>query len=304
MISVIIPTYQRDYCLAQSLPYIISQDEVNEIIVVDDAGVDHTKSLIAEFEKNNPQLSWKYIRLDSNQGATAARIRGLQAAVSPYIAFCDDDDLMMPGYFKKCLECLEHGAGIVSGRHFYRYFGETCEQAVKRFSFGITAGPYLFPYSIMLNKEMRQTEIQSVPFTHGLIVTTLETAMKYLVKNSYVKGNGFREETDFQLRAFADGVVIRVLPDIFAVGMNRKEVRTGGQRVSRLSRFVWTIRHNREFLKQHWPTLKTYLNKQYSWKMAQCLFFLVLFHQYFIAPFYILATRMLNRIILQVKEIS
>lgn len=304
VISVIIPTYQRDYCLAQSLPYIISQDEVSEIIVVDDAGIDHTKALIAEFEKKNPKLCWKYIRFDSNQGATVARMRGLQEAVNSYVAFCDDDDLMMPGYFKQCLQCLKSGAGIVSGRHFYRRLGESCDQAVNRFSSDATAGPYIFSYSIMINKEMRQTEILSVPFTHGLVVTTLEIAKKYLVKNPYVKGNGFREETDFQLRAFADGVIIKVLPTIYAVGMNRKEVKTGGQRVSRISRFIWTIRHNREFLKQHWPVLKTFLNKPYSWKIAQCLFSAVLVHQFFIAPFYILPARGFRWLQHHVKGIS
>ncbi len=288
MLSIIIPTYNRDYCLAKTLPYLLEQCWPLEIIVVDDGGTDNTESLIEQFARNNPKIIWKYLRTKKNCGATEARRQGLSCAQFDYIAFCDDDDFLMPSYLSKCLERVRKTNGIVSGRHFYRQVGEPNDQALLRFGQGLQSLPPIDPWTLMINKDAIQKEIVSVPFTHGLIVTSKQIAEKYLTPHQINKGNGFREETIFQIKAFADGVKVEVLPDAFAIGLNRQEVLRGGQRVGRLARFYWTVRYNAAFLQEFWEVVKPSVARQYSWHVAQLFFIGYQIYLFFVRPFVVL----------------
>lgn len=90
MISVVIPTYNREKTILESVRSVLEQTwEDLELIVVDDASTDHTESMIQKV--NDPRV--KYIRQPYNQGACAARNRGIEAAQGEYIAFQDSDDL-------------------------------------------------------------------------------------------------------------------------------------------------------------------------------------------------------------------
>ena len=87
-ISIIIPTYNRAYCLSECLSSIISQTYKDwELIVVDDGSTDNTEEIIQPFM----QEGIIYIK-QQNQGVSSARNTGLSRARGQYIAFCDSDD--------------------------------------------------------------------------------------------------------------------------------------------------------------------------------------------------------------------
>lgn len=95
LLSIIIPTYNRNEYIVKLLDKLQSQMKDNvEVIVVDD----HSDIPL--------ESSWfKYIYLDNNSGgASIPRNKGLDIAKGEYIAFIDSDDLVSDDYIETILE--------------------------------------------------------------------------------------------------------------------------------------------------------------------------------------------------------
>ncbi len=92
IVSVIIPSFNRGWVVAEAVESVIAQDyHPLEIIVVDDGSTDDTGEKLMPFRE-------KIILLEQeNRGVSAARNAGIKAAGGEFIAFLDSDDLWMPG---------------------------------------------------------------------------------------------------------------------------------------------------------------------------------------------------------------
>lgn len=97
-LSVVIPTHNRCPILELSLAALLSQPvavEKVEIIVVDDGSIDATPELVQRIGASSAvELRYLY---QQQQGAGAARNRGLQQAKAPVVLFMDDDIIASPG---------------------------------------------------------------------------------------------------------------------------------------------------------------------------------------------------------------
>ncbi|MEA2017629.1 MAG: glycosyltransferase family A protein [Campylobacterota bacterium] len=86
VISVIIPTYNRENLILRAINSVLNQTlKVDEIIVVDDGSKDDTRCIV----KN---LDIKYI-YQENSGVSSARNRGIKEAKNDWICFLDSDDI-------------------------------------------------------------------------------------------------------------------------------------------------------------------------------------------------------------------
>ena len=86
-ISVIIPVYNRAWCLEKTLQSVLAQTFRNfEVIVVDDGSTDGTPDLLRRF----PEV--RVHRWEENRGVSAARNQGIQMAQGQWICFLDSDD--------------------------------------------------------------------------------------------------------------------------------------------------------------------------------------------------------------------
>ena len=95
MISVIIPTYNRDGVISRAINSVLKQTYQNfEVIIVDDNSpvTDNTACIISQY--NDDRLF--YIKHDKNKGGGGARNTGILAANGEYIAFLDSDDEWLP----------------------------------------------------------------------------------------------------------------------------------------------------------------------------------------------------------------
>ena len=89
LISVIIPTYNRDLVLPRAVYSVFSQTHSHlELIVVDDGSVDQTATFMNRVQ--DPRM--QYVR-QKQQGVAAARNTGVSMARGEYIAFLDSDDV-------------------------------------------------------------------------------------------------------------------------------------------------------------------------------------------------------------------
>lgn len=99
-VSVIIPTYNRGWVVAEAVESVLGQDYAGplELIVVDDGSTDHTPEILAGFAERI-----RVIRQE-NRGVSAARNRGIDAASGELIALLDSDDLWLAAKLSRQVE--------------------------------------------------------------------------------------------------------------------------------------------------------------------------------------------------------
>ena len=100
VISVVMPCHNAERHIARSIASALAQSFKDiELIIVNDGSTDNSLSVMESIR--DPRLR---IISQPNQGVSAARNRGLEAARGAYIAFLDADDTWEP----LCLERLYH----------------------------------------------------------------------------------------------------------------------------------------------------------------------------------------------------
>lgn len=99
LVSVIIPAWNAEATLLETLESAAAQTYPNiEIVIVDDGSTDRTAAIAAEFCEREPRA--KLVRQE-NRGLSAARNRGVQESSGPWIAPLDADDLWHPAKVEK-----------------------------------------------------------------------------------------------------------------------------------------------------------------------------------------------------------
>jgi glycosyltransferase involved in cell wall biosynthesis len=102
-ISVIIPTYNREKLVGETIQSVLRQTFTDlEVIVVDDGSTDNTKAVVDSY--TDPRIKYVY---QENRGASAARNKGIKISKGDYIAFLDSDDLYLENALKKSFDALE-----------------------------------------------------------------------------------------------------------------------------------------------------------------------------------------------------
>lgn len=121
LLSVIVPVYNTANYLHRCIESILSQTYKNlEVIFVNDASPDDSKSIINKFLQNDPRV--KLVEHEKNRGLFQARISGVRAAKGDYIAFVDSDDYISIDYYRLLIKkALETDSDIVIADWVYQY---------------------------------------------------------------------------------------------------------------------------------------------------------------------------------------
>ncbi len=109
LVSVVIPTYNREIFLMNCLNSIANQlYRPIEVIIVDDGSTDNSTSFINSFveEWKKDDFLIKYL-FQKNSGAPAARNNGFRNSKGDYIQFLDSDDMLDPKKIKTEIEYLQ-----------------------------------------------------------------------------------------------------------------------------------------------------------------------------------------------------
>lgn len=102
--SIILPTYDRGYCLWKVTQAVQKQIYPYwELLVMDDGSEDNTKQVVAEFQKD-PRI--KYHKL-KHGGPSSTRNRGLEIARGEIITYVDSDDNPFENYLSTALEFFQ-----------------------------------------------------------------------------------------------------------------------------------------------------------------------------------------------------
>lgn len=111
-VSVVIPAYNRAATICAAMESVLRQTYPDfELLVVDDCSQDGTLAAAARLD--DPRI--RLIESPANEGASAARNRGVREARGTWIAFHDSDDEWLPRKLEKQMARLTApGAGHVA----------------------------------------------------------------------------------------------------------------------------------------------------------------------------------------------
>lgn len=154
LISAIICTHNRAELVTKSIRSLfkqVLQVDQFEVIVVDNASVDHTGVVIAKLAEEAPP-SLRYICVnESRLGISHARNAGVMQARGRYIAFLDDDGIAVPNWLQSFIDifsCSEN-IGAVGGpinpiwmKPRPRWLSTYLESYYSVLDLGIQARPY------------------------------------------------------------------------------------------------------------------------------------------------------------------
>ena len=100
MFSIIVCTYNRDKFIYSSLQRIAENGFAAadyEIVLVNNNSTDETENLCNKFHADYPQVVFRYF-VETNQGLSFARNRGIAEAKGEWLVFIDDDAMLQLGY--------------------------------------------------------------------------------------------------------------------------------------------------------------------------------------------------------------
>ena len=98
-ISVIIPVYNSEQWIGQSVTSALNFDVISEVLIIDDGSTDNSSKLLRELASSDKRITILSHPNNQNKGRSASRNLGIQAATQPWVAFLDADDYFLSNRF-------------------------------------------------------------------------------------------------------------------------------------------------------------------------------------------------------------
>lgn len=116
-LSIVIPIYNFESYLGETLDSIIMQSEQSEveILIFDGGSTDNTQDLVKKYQKYFSNI--KYVRLPERGGIDRDMAYAVTYASGVYCWLFSGDDLMLPGALVKILEQIKSGYDLYLTRH-------------------------------------------------------------------------------------------------------------------------------------------------------------------------------------------
>lgn len=226
LISIIMPTYNSEAFVRETIESVIAQTYPNwELLVVDDCSSDGTCDLVGSYSRSDKRV--RLFRQKTNQGPAAARNRALHESKGRFVAYFDSDDLWSPEKLEHQLAYMRKG-GI--GMCFTSY--ETINEDGSHRNY------------VHVPKAIGYKEFLKAPVTctHTVMFDTEIIDRSLLVMPNLRK----RQDGATWLKVLRSGVIAHGLDEVLA--KNRK--RKGSVSANKLSamRYTWRLYHHIEGL--------------------------------------------------------
>ena len=116
-LTVIVPTYNEEKYIKESIERVLQEPYIKEIIVVDDASDDNTTLIVSTLIQNFPMI--KLIKLETNGGKGQAISKAKNLINSDYVVIHDADLEYNPQDMKEMYETIKKlNEGFVLGSRF------------------------------------------------------------------------------------------------------------------------------------------------------------------------------------------
>lgn len=121
LVSIIIPCYNAEKYLAETLDSVLAQTYTSwECIIVDDHSTDNSLEIIQRYCKNYPGKFTLFT--NPRKGACAARNVGFEHSTGDYIQYLDADDLISYNKLEVQLNLISNNQDVLSTCYWGRFF--------------------------------------------------------------------------------------------------------------------------------------------------------------------------------------
>lgn len=208
LVTIVVPTCDRKDQIAKCVHALAAQTYPNfEIIIVDDCSHDDTPEFLESYKRDNPQVSFDWLRNEQNRGANHSRNRGIHAAGGEVIAMVDSDCVAEPQWLERLMSGFTHeNVAAVTGvaldpppRNIY----ELTFRGTNR-----VHGRGKAPRLVSCNLALRRDVLLNYMFDEHLSDTVTEDGGRPDVSMS-----GRVDEEGIFLRLRADGYDMHVVPE-------------------------------------------------------------------------------------------
>jgi hypothetical protein len=157
MLSVIMPTRDRCGEMVRAAASVLAQDVDDlELVVVDDHSSDDSAKVLDGLMAQDRRI--RVVRNETSVGPCEARNRGLAVAGGELVAFCDDDDLWLPGVGRVLVDYLtaRPDVGAVSSWHLVLH-AQTGKAATFRGPLELETNQLLWQNFVLISAMIRRT---------------------------------------------------------------------------------------------------------------------------------------------------
>ena len=213
-VAVIIPCYNAALSLPACLRGLASQDYPAEIIVVDDASTDSTRTLLTWY----PEVA--VVTHADNQGPAAARNTGVAASQSDLLVFLDADCVVRdPAWLSKLVRAHQEWPGVIGGA--VQGMGRGLIARADGYCHWFTNVPHSRPRIVSRSSRPSRLQLSRHLVTAHLAMTRT-TFMQIGPFNPMLRTG---EDVEFCERAIARGMTLRFAPEIIVHHQDRECIR-------------------------------------------------------------------------------
>ena len=122
LISVIIPIYNAECFIAETLDSVIIQTHKNlEVLCINDGSTDNSLGILRDYAGKDTRIKIVNIK---NEGQSAASNLGIKQAKGDYIKFLDADDRLSPNHLALQLKVLEEQSDHIASCEWGRFYND------------------------------------------------------------------------------------------------------------------------------------------------------------------------------------
>jgi len=251
-LTFVIPTYNRRFVIAGELDRISNLSRYADVIIIDDGSEDGTYAFLKETFRRNSRI--KLVRNVANDGSAHCWNVGLAKASTGTVFFLHDDSVELLPSTRQFVETLR--ASIKK----YEIVGvHVAEYEPFRVPFGGAARDVLYQLLYALAGQIVSRNYDGMKqtwFVSGILGVRRDVGLAVGFDDKMLTGNGFREESDFELRARRSGFRILYNPNIGVV--HRRNLGGGQSLKAAGDRYTfWAVRNQLIFMRKNrlrlWP---------------------------------------------------
>lgn len=106
-VSVLIPSYNQENVIEETLSSALNQTYKNiEVVIADDASKDGTPTILEKWQQRYPQRIKVFLH-ENNVGVTKNHNRGLYECTGDFVVFLDGDDVLLPNKIEEQLAFMQ-----------------------------------------------------------------------------------------------------------------------------------------------------------------------------------------------------
>lgn len=133
LVSVIMPARNAEPYIDEAVNSVLAQKGVPfELLIAEDASTDGTRDCLKKYGDDSRMRVWRF---QKRKGSARARNFLMSRARGKYLAFCDADDKMLPGFtavFSKALKSHPGFGGVYGDRLIYKRTGKSVRRCLDR----------------------------------------------------------------------------------------------------------------------------------------------------------------------------